>query len=208
MGQKRKEPLWNSVDLFDIVRGELLDEGYSEQDAMYIMANLDDEQREIVMNEGIGALLKGLKGVVKVGKKLLTKSAKKGGKSEISKRAGRVVKDQRAGVMGTDDALNKAQQSLDKSMSRLRRQDTNAAARAAMREKNRLNNLDPVIVGRNNRTREAAQIRQRNRRLGRPEWAPPQPIDSLNYKSGDPWFTRSLRDYYADKRAGIKGLDF
>jgi len=121
MGQKRKEPLWNSVDLFDIVRGELLDEGYSEQDAMYIMANLDDEQREIVMNEGIGALLKG---ALKIGGKLFSGFAKKsGGKSEIAKRASKVVKDQRAGFMGTDDALNKGQQALDKSMSRLRKQD-------------------------------------------------------------------------------------
>ena len=126
--QKKRQPIAASADLFDIVKGELLDEGYSEEDAMYIMANLNEEQTEIVMNEGIGALLKG---AVRVGKKLLTKSAKKGGKSAIAKRAGNVVKDQRAGVMGTDDALNKAQQSLDKSMSRLRRQERRGGRGAA-----------------------------------------------------------------------------
>jgi len=119
--EKKKVPVAAGTDLFDIVKGELLDEGYSEQDAMYIMANLDDEQREIVMNEGIGALLKG---AVKIGGKLFSRFAKKpGGKSEIAKRAGRVVNDQRAGVMGTDDALNQGQQALDASMSRLRMQD-------------------------------------------------------------------------------------
>ena len=52
-----------------------------------------------------------------------------------------------------------------------------------------------------------ASHRQRNRELGRPEWAGPQPVDSLNYKPGDPKFTKSLQQYYADKRAGVKGLD-
>jgi hypothetical protein len=114
--QQRRQRIAASADLFDIVRGELLDEGYSEEDAMYIMANLNDEQREIVMNEGIGALVKlGAKALRSgAGKKLLSKATGliKGGKkgtSAIGKRASKVVKDQRAGVAGTADDLNRMQ---------------------------------------------------------------------------------------------------
>ena len=43
--QKKRQRIAASADLFDIIRGELLDEGYSEEDAMHIMANLNWEER-------------------------------------------------------------------------------------------------------------------------------------------------------------------
>ena len=82
----------------------------------------------------------------------------------------------------------------------------NDATRTATREKTRLNNLDPSTVSDANKRREAAQVMQRNVEKGRPSFAGPQPVDRLDYKPGDPQFTKSLKRYYADKRAGTRGL--
>ena len=81
--------------------------------------------------------------------------------------------------------------------------DARAATRTAKREADRLNNLDPRAVSDRNAREAAAQIRARNKSLGRPEYAGPQPVDSLNYKPGDPQFTDALRRYYADQRGGV-----
>jgi len=47
----RKEPLWNSVDIFDIIKGHLLDEGFAEteESAMVIMANMSEEWRQDIL---------------------------------------------------------------------------------------------------------------------------------------------------------------
>ena len=47
----RKEPLWNSVDIFDIIKGHLLDEGYAEteESAIVIMTNMSDEWRDDIV---------------------------------------------------------------------------------------------------------------------------------------------------------------
>ena len=135
------------------------------------------------------------------------------GTSAISQRASNVVKDQRLGVHGTMDDLNQLQRSAQSSLDILRKSKANDAARAtrdatraATREKNRLNNLDGRRVSDNNKRREAAQVMQRNERLGRPSWAPSQPVDRLDYKPGDPMFTDALKRYYRLKREGVKGL--
>jgi len=49
--QPRKEPLWNSVDLFDLVKGYLLDEGYAEteENALVIMTNMSEEWRDDIV---------------------------------------------------------------------------------------------------------------------------------------------------------------
>ena len=72
----------------------------------------------------------------------------------------------------------------------------NDAARAATREKNRLNNLDPRAVSDANKRREATQIMQRNIEMGRPSW----------YNPNNPGSKEALRRYNADKRSGIRGL--
>ena len=101
---------------------------------------------------------------------------------------------------------DKAKQSVDrlnKGMSTFKARD---AARTATREKNRLNNLDPRAVSDRNAREAASQVMQRNRELGRPSWAPSQPVDRLDYKPGDPMFTDALKRYYRQKREGIRGL--
>ena len=52
----RKEPLWNSYqyDTFDIVAEYLIDNGHAEtiEEAIYIMANMSEEWRESILDEG------------------------------------------------------------------------------------------------------------------------------------------------------------
>ena len=72
----------------------------------------------------------------------------------------------------------------------------NDATRAATRETNRLNNLDPRAVSDANKRREATQIMQRNIEMGRPSW----------YNPNNPGSKEALRRYNADKRSGIRGL--
>ena len=76
----------------------------------------------------------------------------------------------------------------------------NDATRAATRETNRLNNLDPRAVSDANKRREAAQVMQRNKRLGRPVDAAPQPVDKLNYKPGDRMFDDYVTRSHARNR--------
>ena len=194
-----RQKIKDDVDLFDIVKGHFIEEGYSEEDTMYMMANLDEN-----------ALMKYIiNPIVQAGKPILKRGLQQGLR-QVGRMFGRTPASTRV-PSGQVGALRLYQDKANQSLQRLNQQSTrlnaNDATRAATRETNRLNNLDPRTVGRNNSRREVEQIRQRNRELGRPEWAPPQPVDSLNYRPGDPKFTRSLRDYYADKRSGVKGLD-
>jgi len=139
-------------------------------------------------------------------KGLFSKGKPTAGKSAISQRASNVVRDQRAGVSGTMDDLNQLEKSAQSSLDKLNKSRANDAVRAATREKNRLNNLDPRAVSDANKRREAAQVMQRNVEKGRPSFAGPQPVDRLDYKPGDPMFTDHLKRYYASKRRGARGL--
>ena len=44
---------YNDVDLFDLVKGQLLDEGIDEKDALKIMVELSQEDLNIIVNEGV-----------------------------------------------------------------------------------------------------------------------------------------------------------
>jgi len=48
--------LFNSVDMFDIIKGHLLDEGYAdtEQAALAIMANMSEEWRQDIIEQSLG----------------------------------------------------------------------------------------------------------------------------------------------------------
>ncbi len=205
--------LSQSVDLFDIVKGEFIEEGYSEEDTMYMMANLNEEQLQEFLKQLAGFAIRNANKIPAV-KGLVTKAGRMFGrspkptavKSAISQRASNVVKDQRAGVSGTMDDLNQLQQSAQSTLDRVNRSTSASAARTAAREKTRLNNLNPRAVSDRNAREAAAQVRQRNVEKGRPSFAGPQPVDRLNYKPGDPQFTDHLKRYYASSRAGDKGL--
>ena len=57
--QKIKQRLdIQSADLFDIVKGEFINEGYSEEDTMYMMANLNEEQLQEFLGQLARAAIK------------------------------------------------------------------------------------------------------------------------------------------------------
>ena len=49
----RTAGMYASADLFDIVKGQLLDEGIDEKDAMKIMVELSQQDLDIIINEGL-----------------------------------------------------------------------------------------------------------------------------------------------------------
>jgi hypothetical protein len=53
---KKNRGITSSFDLFDLVKGHLLDEGYAESEdaAMVIMANMSEEWRQSIVNENLG----------------------------------------------------------------------------------------------------------------------------------------------------------
>jgi hypothetical protein len=112
----------------------------------------------------------------------------------------RAPKQMPAGQVG---ALRLYQDKARQSVNRLNQQTPKLDARAAQREANRVNNLNPTAVSNRNRREAAAQMRQRNRELGRPESAGVQPVDRLDYKSGDPMFDDFVKRHHADKRGGV-----
>ena len=52
-GKNKVVPVQQSFDLFDVVKGHLLDEGYAdtEEAALKIMANMSEEWRESILSE-------------------------------------------------------------------------------------------------------------------------------------------------------------
>ena len=178
-----------SADLFDIVKGEFINEGYSEEDTMYMMANLNEEQLQEFLGQLARVAIKnynkipGVKGVV----------------SKVGRMFGRSPKPTRipAGDIGAmrlrqgqaTDAVNRLNQSTAASKAK-------DATRAATREKTRLNNLDPRAVSDRNAREAASQVMQRNRELGRPSW----------YDPNNPGSEAALKRYYRLKREGVKGL--
>jgi len=91
---KKPAPVVAHFDLFDIIKGHLLDEGYADNEdaALAIMANMSEEWKQSIVEQ-----------------------------SSIGARAAKVVDDQRQGYHGDADALNKLQDAASKSMGRLKR---------------------------------------------------------------------------------------
>lgn len=81
-------------DIFDAIKGHLLDEGYAETEeaALAIMANMGEEWRNSILEQ-----------------------------SAIASRTAKVVDDQRQGYHGDSDAINKLQNATSKSIGRLKR---------------------------------------------------------------------------------------
>lgn len=95
-GPQQKQKIQGNVkeDLFDIIKGHLLDEGYAdtEEAATAIMANMSEEWKQSIVEQ-----------------------------SAIGARAAKVVDDQRQGYHGDSDAINKLRDDLSRSMGRLRK---------------------------------------------------------------------------------------
>ena len=178
-----------SADLFDIIQGEFIEEGYTQEDTVYMMANLNEEQLQEFM--------KYVQGAINVGKRI---PGIRGAINRVGAMFNRAPKQMPAGQVG---ALRLYQDKANQSMQRLNQQTTRLNARDAQREANRLKNLNPTAVSDRNRREAAAQMRQRNRELGRPESAGVQPVDRLDYKPGDPMFDDFVKRHHADKRGGV-----
>ena len=84
----RTAGLYASADLFDIVKGQLIDEGIDEKDALKIMVELSQQDLNTIVNEGVGKML--LKTAAVSGGLVAANQALKKGKEKV------------------DDALNKA----------------------------------------------------------------------------------------------------
>ena len=178
-----------SADLFDIIQGEFIEEGYTQEDTVYMMANLNEEQLQEFM--------KYVQGAINVGKRI---PGLRGAINRVGAMFNRAPKQMPSGQVG---ALRLYQDKARQSVNRLNQQTPKLDARAAQREANRVNNLNPTAVSNRNRREAAAQMRQRNRELGRPESAGVQPVDRLDYKPGDPMFDDFVKRHHADKRGGV-----
>ena len=84
----RTAGMYASADLFDIVKGQLLDEGIDEKEALKIMVELSQQDLNTIVNEGVGKML--LKTAAVSGGLVAANQALKKGKEKV------------------DDALNKA----------------------------------------------------------------------------------------------------
>jgi len=202
----KMEPVSLYGEAMIMVTDSLIEEGYSEDQIFDAIDNLNENQRQ-ELEEGLGTLINlgqkvirripGSKNLVRKGAEVVKNVITRGGKKK---------------TLGSGDigALrlyqDKANQSLQKLNKSTAASKTNDATRAAAREKTRLNNLDPRAVSDRNAREASAQAMQRNVEKGRPSFAGPQPVDRLDYKPGDPQFTDALKRYYADLRAGTKGL--
>jgi hypothetical protein len=92
--QKKRIQQNQDVDLFDIIKGHLMSEGYAdtEEAALKIMTSMSESWKESIIEQ-----------------------------SAIGARAAKVVDDQRQGYHGDSDALNKLQDALSRSMGRLKK---------------------------------------------------------------------------------------
>jgi hypothetical protein len=179
--------LSQSVDLFDIVKGQFIEEGYSEEDTMYMMANLNEEQLQEFLKQLAGVAIRNAKKIPAV-KGLVTKVGGMFNKAPTQMPSGQIGALRLRQGQATD-AVNRLNQSTAASK-------VKDATRAATREKTRLNNLDPRAVSDRNAREASTQVRQRNMEMGRPSW----------YNPNNPGSKEALKRYYADKRAGVKGL--
>ena len=170
-----------SADLFDIIQGEFIEEGYTQEDTVYMMANLNEEQLQEFM--------KYLQPAINVGKRI---PGIRGAINRVGAMFNRAPKQMPSGQVG---ALRLYQDKARQSVNRLN-QSTAASRIKDATTKPTTRNLDPRAVSDRNAREAASQIRQRNVELGRPSW----------YNPNNPGSKEALKRHYADKRSGVRGL--
>ena len=84
----RTAGVYASADLFDIVKGQLLDEGIDEKEALKIMVELSQQDLNTIVNEGIGQMkllptLAGLAGGAVATQQIASRMGKKSGEESI-----------------------------------------------------------------------------------------------------------------------------
>ena len=169
-----------SADLFDIIQGEFIEEGYTQEDTVYMMANLNEEQLQeflrYLVQPVINAGKRGLRGAI----------------NRVGAMFNRAPKQMPSGQVG---ALRLYQDKARQSVNRLNRSTAASRIKDAT-TKPTTRNLDPRAVSDRNAREAASQIRQRNVELGRPSW----------YNPNNPGSKEALKRHYADKRSGVRGL--
>ena len=177
-----------SADLFDIIQGEFIEEGYTQEDTVYMMANLNEEQLQEFM--------KYVQGAINFGKRI---PGLRGAINRVGAMFNRAPKQMPSGQVG---ALRLYQDKAKQSVDRLN-QSTAASRIKDATTKPATRNLDPRAVSDRNAREAASQVRARNTQLGRPVDAAPQPVDKLNYKPGDPMFDDYVKRHHANQRGGV-----
>ena len=108
----RTAGVYASADLFDIVKGQLLDEGIDEKDALKIMVELSQQDLNTIVNEGIGQMkllptVAALGGAAVATQQIASRMGKKSGEESIKpdkpKKPGLIQK-----IKTATDAKNKA----------------------------------------------------------------------------------------------------
>ena len=108
----RTAGVYASADLFDIVKGQLLDEGIDEKEALKIMVELSQQDLNTIVNEGIGQMkllptLAGLAGGAVATQQIASRMGKKSGEESIKpnkpKKPGLIQQ-----IKTSTDAKNKA----------------------------------------------------------------------------------------------------
>ena len=105
----RTAGVYASADLFDIVKGQLLDEGIDEKEALKIMVELSQQDLNTIVNEGIGQMkllptVAALGGAAVATQQIASRMGKKSGEESIKpKKPGLIQK-----IKSSTDAKNKA----------------------------------------------------------------------------------------------------
>ena len=89
----RTAGVYASADLFDIVKGQLLDEGIDEKDALKIMVELSQQDLNTIVNEGIGQMkllptVAALAGGAVATQQIASRMGKKSGEDSIKPKQG------------------------------------------------------------------------------------------------------------------------
>ena len=113
----RTAGVYASADLFDIVKGQLLDEGIDEKDALKIMVELSQQDLNTIVNEGIGQMkllptLAGLGGAAVATKMVASRMGKKSGEDSIKSKKSDPIKDLVPNLKKRKEATEKAIQSM------------------------------------------------------------------------------------------------
>ena len=113
----RTAGVYASADLFDIVKGQLLDEGIDEKEALKIMVELSQQDLNTIVNEGIGQMkllptVAALGGAAVATQQIASRMGKKSGEDSIKSKKSDPIKDLVPNLKKKKEATEKAIQSM------------------------------------------------------------------------------------------------
>ena len=113
----RTAGVYASADLFDIVKGQLLDEGIDEKEALKIMVELSQQDLNTIVNEGIGQMkllptVAALAGGAVATQQIASRMGKKSGEESIKLKKPDPIKDLIPNLKKKKEATEKSVQSM------------------------------------------------------------------------------------------------